>query len=81
MKKIFVSLIALGSLASCSKEVGGHACPWPHCPYKGITIAQYPSVAECQPGSDCYILDSLHFVYPNKEYDYLDSLVFSAGEQ
>lgn len=53
-----------------------HTCIYKLCPYKGDLTFNHGCGA-CEPGTDCYLLDSLHFVYPDKDYDYLDSLLFT----
>lgn len=53
-----------------------HKCAYKHCPYKGLTVFS-ADICECEVGSDCYYLDSLHFVYPDNDYDTNDSLLFS----
>jgi len=53
-----------------------HKCSYRHCPFKG-EIKFSGQDPNCTPGTDCYSLDSLHFIYPNENYDYIDSLLFS----
>lgn len=63
-------------LFSCTKMDIGHTCKWWSCPYKGITLQQYPQKAEDDQGTDAYILDSLHIVYPKDEYEELEDKLF-----
>lgn len=75
---LFCILLAyLGSLIGCTKSDIGHKCKWEHCPYKTITLTQYPLFAEGEEGSDLYYIDQLHLEYPDLEYDELEEKLFS----
>lgn len=57
-----------------------HACAYTTCPYKGQekfsrSIAEFPQHEE-----SCAI-DSVHFLYPEKDYDFIDSLLFTPKAQ
>jgi hypothetical protein len=53
-----------------------HTCSYSLCPFKNQAFF-FAGCGNCDEGSDCYILDSLHFAMPDKDYDELDSLLFS----
>ena len=53
-----------------------HQCGYRLCPMQGYEKFK-SDLTECEPGSDCYILDSLHFANPAMNYDELDSMLFS----
>jgi hypothetical protein len=81
--KIKIIIVACIMLAGCNKiEIAGHCCPFQHCPYKGI-----PNVPEiymqaitnytgCEEGTDCHIIDCLHFVKPDADYDTLEQMMW-----
>lgn len=82
-----VSIFLLGLLIVCSfivisdkvnegNQPKKHHCSYRFCPFKGDTVFTH-GCGYCDPGSDCYALDSLHFVYPDKDYDCIDSLLFT----
>lgn len=68
----YLILLAATAILGCNKSHSGHACQWPSCPYKRITLADYPAHADGQPGTALYNIDSLHLVYPGDCYDQLE---------
>jgi hypothetical protein len=77
---LFIIVGIIYMLSSCTKAMNGHACKWEHCPYKGITLAQYPSRAEGEEGSDLYYIDLLHLQHPALEYDELEDTLFASHQ-
>lgn len=75
MKKLIIILLLVG----CSKNEKElpHSCRWALCPYKGITIQEYPKYAIADEGTDGYYLDLLHMQFPQDEYEELESKLFS----
>jgi len=63
-------------LVSPKPAIMKHKCSYKKCPFKG-EIKFSGQHEDCTKGSDCYSLDSLHFIYPNENYDYLDSLLLA----
>jgi len=63
-------------LISPKPAIMKHKCSYKYCPFKG-EIKLSGQDPNCTPGTDCYSLDSVHFLYPNENYDYLDSLLFT----
>lgn len=51
-----------------------HKCEYLGCPFKDKTHWEGKGCSGCEPGSDCYIFDSLHFAMPDKSYEQLDSI-------
>lgn len=80
MKKLLLVTIVLFALISCSKNDSkqlGHTCNYPSCPFKTQTSWQQKGCGACEKASDCYTLDSLHFIYPTKSYEQLDSMLIA----
>ena len=76
----WVLIIVVAALASCSTSyrlVPGnptrHKCGYKTCPYKKETRFRH-GCGYCDSHTACRSLDSLHFHYPNKSYDYIDSI-------
>lgn len=76
MKLPAILILVVITLASCSKVNTGHACRWKTCPFKGDVVFT-SGCGYCEQGTDCWILDSLHFVSPSLEYDQLEYKLFS----
>lgn len=61
MTRLLFALFITLWLIACTKSVAGHACLYPHCPYKGMSgVIKYE-----------YSIDSLHILYPADSYDEL----------
>lgn len=58
-----------------------HKCKYPKCPYKGVLIYDAKQAiilyTGSDPGTDAYLVDSLHFVHPEMDYDQIDSILFT----
>ena len=82
IKPLAVLFIALFLFASCNKIQTGHVCPFDHCPYKGIEIkasVYMPAITNetgCEEGTDCHIIDCLHFLVPDADYDTLEQMMW-----
>jgi hypothetical protein len=50
----------------------GHMCPFRLCPMKGERY--FSGCHDCDIGSDCYVLDSIHWKHPTFSYDECDSI-------
>lgn len=86
-----ISIFILGMFAACTffiiisdkentrTQPKKHHCSYRLCPFNNDTSFTH-GCGLCDPGSDCYALDSLHFVYPDKDYEYLDSILFTPEE-
>lgn len=53
-----------------------HQCNYKLCPFKGETTFTH-GCGNCDEGSDCWCLDSIHFANPSWNYDQCDSSLFS----
>ena len=85
MKQI-ITLFIVASITSCSMKpilVGkhhqlvpgnGHKCPFKMCPMKGQRHFSGCHTDLCYRGTDCYVMDSLHWEHPRMSYDKLDSI-------
>lgn len=73
---IVLLICAIGFVPDAHPDAEIHQCSYPLCPFKGDI--QFTALhSDCEEGTDCYYLDSLHFAYPDKDYDYIDSLLFA----
>lgn len=84
MKRVYqtiaIILLCLAfCFAGCKKEVSSHNCRFELCPYKGF--AYFPGVINTgesevdkdQNGTDTWVIDRLHFDYPNDNYNELET--------
>ena len=51
-----------------------HHCPINNCEQEGHTTF----TTSCEEGTDCYIVDSIHFFNPEMNYDQIETLMFGA---
>ena len=70
MKKLLILLLATAILFAADWfSVKTHFCPRPACPYKGVVVdSAKEAIIEhtgCDEGTDCYIVEALHFEMPN----------------
>lgn len=73
---LFSAIVIYGlSLDKKKDQNKSHTCIYEYCPYKGDKTFTH-GCGSCLPGTDCYRLDSVHFVYPTWDYDKCDSLLF-----
>jgi hypothetical protein len=56
---------------SCNKA---HVCGYTLCSMKGQT--SFKGCGACERGSDCWVLDSAHFIHPSWTYDECETWVF-----
>jgi len=68
-------LISIIALASCQKASTGHDCPFSKCPFKGQST--FINTDGCEDGSDCNLIDRIHFDYPNESYDFCENRLFN----
>ena len=75
MKKLIIPILTLACLASLWYAHNVHDCRFRTCPMIGQIVFKgcYP---ECIEGSDCYILDRIHWEYPNASYDECEDMLF-----
>lgn len=68
----------LGIFSFFALIVGGlgnplpHECAFTNCPMYGLTEFK----TDCYPGTDCYLIDSLHWVNPELSYNDLEDSLF-----
>lgn len=76
---ILFALVAIGCM-SCTKSQA-HDCPFDLCPYKGyesfpgVIDSGHTDIDHTQDGTENYLLNELHFLYPYASYDDLESLI------
>jgi hypothetical protein len=54
-----------------------HECEYKLCPFKG-QIEFVDDICGCEVGSDCNLLDKIHFDYPNWTYDECEEELFGS---
>lgn len=75
MKNFAGVVLILLILAIITRSNVPHHCSYEHCPYKGQT--EFKSEAGgCVSGSDCWILDSIHYEHPKWDYDKCEEYLF-----
>lgn len=75
MKTKILWLLLLLAAMFCGCKSSGHACSYKLCPFKGQQSFEN-GCGNCLNGSECWLLDSGHFVFPSLNYDQLESKIF-----
>lgn len=52
-----------------------HTCEFSKCPFKGQMKFEN-GCGYCEEGSDCWLLDKIHFAHPSWSYDQCDDYLF-----
>ena len=75
-KSIFgwiTAIIFIGALFLVKPKA--HECTFIGCPMVGQTEPKGCGI--CEPGSDCYAIDMIHFDYPEWTYDQCETYLFN----
>lgn len=59
-----------------NKKLSTHECKYSLCPFKG-KVRFVSGCGNCDSGSDCWALDSIHFTNPALDYDSCENLLFT----
>ena len=65
-------VLMAGALSAWPRK---HSCSYDLCPFKDITRFE-KGCGNCDQGTDCWALDSLHIEFPYMEYDELEQELF-----
>lgn len=72
MRKLLLAAILF---CACQKPKTGHDCAYSLCPFKG-QLEFKAGCGACEPFTDCWCIDALHFENPKLDYDQLEQLLF-----
>lgn len=71
---IIIAIMGVVAIFLSSSKV--HMCPYELCPYIGMTEFK-DDICGCPVGSDCNLLDKIHFDYPQWSYEECERELFS----